>query len=160
MNKKIKKIHSNIGCIFLRKIKLSKNNKRIKRKLKLRGNKKEKENAILKLLVWKVDQLNKKMTKSKLLEISELLENRFKLLWVNLISGIFKGIGIGIGVTIITAVLIIILQKIVSLNIQVIGEFIADIVDIVNTGDVPFRSESERWGHSFLAKSLQLIHMR
>lgn len=38
---------------------------------------------------------------------------------------------IGIGVTLITAILLILLQKIVALNIPVIGEFIADIVDIV-----------------------------
>lgn len=49
----------------------------------------------------------------------------------NLIAGIFRGIGIGIGVTIITAILVIILQKIVTLNIPVIGEYIADIVEIV-----------------------------
>lgn len=46
-------------------------------------------------------------------------------------TGIVKGIGIGIGVTIITAIIIIILQKIVTWNIPVIGEYIADIVDIV-----------------------------
>lgn len=109
----------------MRKIKL---NKRIYR---LKGTKKKKQNAILKVLVWQIDQLNKTLAKNKLLEISELLGNRFHLLWVNLLSGISKGIGIGIGVTIITAILIIILQKIVSLNIPVIGEFVADIVDIV-----------------------------
>ena len=49
----------------------------------------------------------------------------------NLIAGIFRGVGIGIGVTIITAILVIILQKIVTLNIPVIGEYIADIVEIV-----------------------------
>ena len=42
--------------------------------------------------------------------------------------------GIGIGVTIITAILIILLQKIVTLNIPVIGEYIADIVEIVEKG--------------------------
>lgn len=46
-------------------------------------------------------------------------------------SGIAKGVGIGIGVTVITAILVIILQKIVTLNIPIIGEYIADIVDIV-----------------------------
>ncbi len=118
-------MHPNIGCIILKNVKLS------NKKYVLRGNKKKKENIILRLLVWQVDNLNKSLAKSKLLEMSELMENRFRLLWVNLISGISKGIGIGIGVTIITAVLIIILQKIVSLNIPVIGEFVADIVDIV-----------------------------
>jgi len=125
LNKKQKIMHPNIGCIILRKIRLS------KRKYKFKVNKKKKENILLKLLIWQVDNLNKTLSKNKLLEISELLGNRKHLLWVNLISGISKGIGIGIGVTIITAVLVIILQKIVSLNIPVIGEFVADIVDIV-----------------------------
>ena len=43
----------------------------------------------------------------------------------------FKGIGIGIGFTILTAILLIILQKIVALNIPVIGQWVADIIDIV-----------------------------
>lgn len=42
-----------------------------------------------------------------------------------------KGIGIGIGFTILTAILLIILQKIVTLNIPVIGDYISDIVEIV-----------------------------
>lgn len=49
----------------------------------------------------------------------------------NLIAGIFRGVGIGIGVTIITAILVMLLQKIVTLNIPVIGEYISDIVEIV-----------------------------
>ena len=47
------------------------------------------------------------------------------------VAGIFRGIGTGIGFTIFTAILIIVLQKIVALNIPVIGEYIADIVNIV-----------------------------
>ena len=46
-------------------------------------------------------------------------------------AGIFRGVGIGIGFTIITAILIIILQKIVMLNIPIIGEYISDIIEIV-----------------------------
>ena len=46
-------------------------------------------------------------------------------------TGIAKGIGIGIGFTVLTAILLIILQKIVTLNIPVIGDYIADIVEIV-----------------------------
>ena len=42
-----------------------------------------------------------------------------------------KGIGIGIGVTIITAIIVLILRKIVMLNIPILGEYIADIVEIV-----------------------------
>ena len=49
----------------------------------------------------------------------------------NFLAGIARGVGIGIGVTIITAILVILLQKIVTLNIPIIGEYIADIVKIV-----------------------------
>ncbi len=114
-----------MGVFFLRKVKLS------KKKYKFIYKKKRKENILLKGLNAKVDKLNKTLARNKLLEISEILGSRKRLLWVNLISGISKGIGIGIGVTIITAILVIILQKIVSLNIPVIGEFVSDIVDIV-----------------------------
>lgn len=86
---------------------------------------------LLKALNSKIDNLNEAMMKSHLLDFSELIGNRKQLFFRNLWSGIAKGIGIGIGVTVITAILVILLQKIVTLNIPVIGEYIADIVDIV-----------------------------
>ena len=78
-----------------------------------------------------LDYLNYILTKNKVIDLVELLGNRKELLFRNIGSGIAKGIGIGIGVTIITAIIVIILQKIVTWNIPVIGEYIADIVDIV-----------------------------
>ena len=91
--------------------------------------KREKENLLLK----QIDNLNENLFQFYAIykHITQLLGNRRKLLWVNLISGISRGIGIGIGVTIITALIIWILQKIVTLNIPIIGEYIADIVEIV-----------------------------
>lgn len=84
-----------------------------------------------KLLIKQIDNLNKSLLESNLIDIAALLGNRKKLLWTNLIAGVSRGIGIGIGVTIISAILVIILQKIVTLNIPIIGEYIADIVEIV-----------------------------
>lgn len=78
-----------------------------------------------------LDNLNTVLVRNNLIDLSELLGNRKELLIRNLISGIAKGVGIGIGVTIITAILIILLQKIVKLNIPVIGKYISDIVEIV-----------------------------
>ena len=90
-----------------------------------------KRNKIEKLLLENTDKLNKSLQRNNFLDLVELLGDRKKLFIRNFSSGIFKGIGIGIGVTLITAILLILLQKIVALNIPVIGEFIADIVDIV-----------------------------
>ncbi len=91
--------------------------------------KKEKEKESI--LINQIDNLNRNLLKSNIIEISQLLGNRKKLLLINLISGISRGIGIGIGVTLITAILVWILQKIVTLNVPVIGEYVSDIVEIV-----------------------------
>lgn len=79
----------------------------------------------------KLDKLNYILSKNSIIELTELLGNTKKLIFRNFISGISKGIGIGIGFSILTAILVYILQKIVRLNIPIIGEYISDIADIV-----------------------------
>jgi len=78
-----------------------------------------------------IDKLIYTLNKSRIIELSELIGNWKEIIIKNFFSGIFKGIGIGIGFTIITAVIIYILQKIVKLNIPIIGQYISDIVQIV-----------------------------
>ncbi len=85
----------------------------------------------LEKLMKNIDHLNYVLTKNNLIDLAEILGNRKELLIRNLIAGIAKGIGIGIGFTILTAILVILLQKIVKLNIPIIGEYITDIVEIV-----------------------------
>ena len=86
----------------------------------------------------KIDMLNNSINnlieafqKSNIEEWTYIFGSKKEIIKRNLIAGIFRGVGIGIGVTIITAILVIILQRIVALNIPVIGEYIADIVEIV-----------------------------
>lgn len=78
-------------------------------------------------------KLNYMLEKNNIFEILEILGNKRKIFIRNLIAGISKGIGIGIGFTVLSAILIIILQKIITLNIPIIGDYISDIVDIVET---------------------------
>ena len=86
-----------------------------------------------------LEKLNYSLEKSNIFDLMELLGSKRKLFVRNFISGISKGIGIGIGFTVLTAILIIILQgknyytKMVLFNIPVIGDYIADIVDIVQS---------------------------
>lgn len=83
------------------------------------------------ILNQSVEELTKILQEGNLVELSYILGNRKEIIKRNLIAGIFRGVGIGIGVTIITALLVMLLQKIVTLNIPVIGEYIADVVEIV-----------------------------
>lgn len=79
----------------------------------------------------KIDNINEKLDKSGIVEISYIMGNKKEIIKRNLLAGVSRGVGIGIGVTIISAVLIYFLQKLIKLNIPVIGDYIADIVGIV-----------------------------
>lgn len=78
-----------------------------------------------------INQLLESFQKSNIEQWMYILGSKKEIIVRNLVAGIFRGVGIGIGVTVITALLIILLQRIVALNIPVIGEYIADIVEIV-----------------------------
>ena len=79
----------------------------------------------------KLDKINRTLSKNNLLELAEPLGNTKKVIIRNFFAGISKGFGIGIGFTILTAIIIYILQKIVRLNIPIIGQYIANIAKIV-----------------------------
>ena len=79
----------------------------------------------------KIDKINKILEKSNIIELSYIIGNKKEILKRNLIAGISRGVGIGIGITIITAIIVYLLRRLIMLNIPVIGDYIADIVEIV-----------------------------
>lgn len=89
------------------------------------------QNKVLLALENKVRELAINMEKMKLAEYVDLLEKPYKLMYINFISGIARGLGIAIGFAILGAIMVLILQRLVSLNLPVIGDFIADLVRIV-----------------------------
>lgn len=83
------------------------------------------------LLNKSIDDLADTLEKGNLNELTYILGSKKEIIVRNLIAGIFRGVGIGIGVTLVSAVLVMIMQRIVKLNIPVIGEYVSDIVEIV-----------------------------
>jgi hypothetical protein len=79
----------------------------------------------------KIDALNENFEKANIHELTYILGSKREIIKRNFLAGIIRGVGIGIGFTIITAIILIILQRIVTLNIPIIGEYIADIIDII-----------------------------
>ena len=71
------------------------------------------------------------ITKGNEHDLAYIIGNRREIFWRNFLAGISRGIGIGIGVTVITAILIYFAQKLITMNIPIIGEYIVDIVEIV-----------------------------
>ena len=79
----------------------------------------------------KIDQIIEKLEKSNLEDLTNIMGSKKQIIIRNFLAGIFRGVGIGVGITIITAFLVLILRHLVTLNIPVIGEYISDIVEIV-----------------------------
>ncbi|MNW25327.1 hypothetical protein D3C74_20660 [compost metagenome] len=72
-----------------------------------------------------------RMEYARLADYALLLNRPLRLIWLNLLSGTFRGVGIAIGFTFFAATIIYILQVLGALNLPIIGDYIADIVRIV-----------------------------
>ena len=79
-----------------------------------------------------VEQIRKTVT-TEYREFLDFLKKPFRLIWVNFLIGLARGLGIAIGMTIlaaiITYILILVLSKMVDLPI--IGEWVAKVVGTV-----------------------------
>lgn len=80
----------------------------------------------------KVQQLALAIEKMKIAEYTEYLNNTRRMLVTNFIAGLARGFGMAIGFTILAAVVIYVLQKLVILNLPLIGDAIAHIVKLVD----------------------------
>lgn len=79
----------------------------------------------------KIDKIVNILERRAVIELIDLMGNTKRFFIRNFFSGIIKGLGIGIGLTIVTAILLILLQNIVKLNIPIISDYIVQIVEIV-----------------------------
>lgn len=71
------------------------------------------------------------LEKSRIADYTQLLHRPGRLIWLNLLSGSARGVGIAIGFTFFAATIIYVLQLLGALNLPIIGDYIADIVRIV-----------------------------
>ena len=78
-----------------------------------------------------IEKLVSILQKGNLQEIVYIMGSKKEIIKRNFIAGISRGVGIGIGVSIVSAMLMSFLQRIVTLNIPILGEYISDIVSIV-----------------------------
>ncbi len=65
-------------------------------------------------------------------QFMDLVQNPVRLIFLNFLGGLARGFGIAIGLTIIASLFLVLLTRLASLNLPVIGKYIADLVRIVN----------------------------
>ncbi len=88
---------------------------------------------LIKALKEKIEELSLNIERMKLAEYVELLNRPGRLLFVNFISGVARGLGIAVGFTLLGALVLFFLQRLVVLNLPVLSDFIAEIVRLVQS---------------------------
>jgi hypothetical protein len=83
-------------------------------------------------LEQKIDFLNARMTQMRFAEYMAMWENPRRMFWVNLISGMGRGLGYGIGFAFLTGVAIFLLQKLIAANLPYISDWVATIIQLVD----------------------------
>ncbi|CAI6020674.1 DUF5665 domain-containing protein [Cohnella sp. JJ-181] len=86
---------------------------------------------LLEKLSARLDDLAVQMEKAQLRDYVNLMSRPWQLIWRNWLSGIARGIGIALGFTFFAATIVWLLQVLGALNLPIIGDYIAEIVKIV-----------------------------
>lgn len=79
----------------------------------------------------RIEQLAYYLEKARITEYVDLMQNIWKLLFVNFLIGLVRGLGIAVGFSILGAVVIYFLRRLVMFNLPLIGDFIAEIIKLV-----------------------------
>lgn len=78
-----------------------------------------------------LDEHLERLERLRLPEYIRYLEDRRRFLRMQFLGGLARGLGMAVGFTILGAVLVIMLQGLAQRNLPVIGDFLAQIVTIV-----------------------------
>ena len=82
-------------------------------------------------LLEKLERTIQALDKAGIAEWVELFRHPRRLLVINFVSGIARGFGIAIGFTVVGALFLLLLGRIAQLNLPIIGEFLGDLVRLV-----------------------------
>ena len=87
----------------------------------------EEKQAQAELLLQRLDNAG-------LAEYVKLSQKTGRILWLNLLSGIARGLGFSIGATLVLAVVYKILARIISMNIPYLTELLQQVMSIAKGG--------------------------
>lgn len=82
----------------------------------------------------RISQLERLLHNFERMELEEYLayvNDKRRLFRNNLLIGMARGLGNAIGLTVLTALVIVLLQRLVLENIPLIGDFLAEVVKVV-----------------------------
>ncbi len=77
-----------------------------------------------------LEKLSRKMDNIRVAEYVEMMSNPKKVIFMNFVAGLARGLGMGIGFTVLAGVVLYLLRSWV--NLPYIGKIIADLLNIID----------------------------
>ncbi|HHW26861.1 MAG TPA: hypothetical protein GXX23_05930 [Firmicutes bacterium] len=71
------------------------------------------------------------LERSQIADYVQLLNTPKRLIYLNLLAGLFRGVGMAIGFTLLTAMIIYVLTRSFVANLPIIGDFLGELVWII-----------------------------
>lgn len=82
-------------------------------------------------LAKKMDEHLQHLERLRLAEYIQYIDDRKRLFRNHFLAGLARGVGMAIGFTVLGAVLVILLRRLAEHNLPLIGDFLAQIVTVV-----------------------------
>ena len=79
----------------------------------------------------RLDEHAERLERLRLPEYIRYMEDKRRFMLMQFLGGVARGLGMAVGFTILGAVLVMVLQGLAQRNLPVIGDFLAEIVRIV-----------------------------
>lgn len=83
------------------------------------------------MVVRQIDRWIASMERLRLSDYVRYVDDRKRMFWTNFWGGVARGVGMAVGFTILGAVLVMILQDLARHNLPLIGDLLAQIVNVV-----------------------------
>ena len=73
-----------------------------------------------------LQRISDSLERSKIAEYVDLLNHPWRLIYLNLIAGLARGVGLAVGFTLLSAMLIYVLTRSFQLNLPLVGNFLGN----------------------------------
>ena len=84
-----------------------------------------------KRLSEQIDRWIEAMERLQLADYVRYVDDRRRMFWSHFWGGVVRGLGMAVGFTILSAILVLILQDLARRNLPLIGDALAEIVNVV-----------------------------
>lgn len=84
--------------------------------------------------VEQLDKLAKRLDNSGLAEYVRLSQNLPRILWLNFLSGVAKGLGFTVGTAIVLGVVYKIIKRLIEMNIPYLQDLLMHFMEIIQGG--------------------------